>query len=73
MLKPTKVNLIQLMTSQAKLGVSYIQFYSSTFTLLHFNQKSDGRHVGFSTLPCRMYDTLVCFEASETWRRLGDT
>ena len=28
-------------------------------TLLHFDQKSDGRHVGFSTLPCRMYDTLV--------------
>ena len=27
--------------------------------LLHFDQKSDGRHVGFSTLPCRMYDTLI--------------
>ena len=27
--------------------------------LLHFYQKSDGRHVGFLTLPCRMYDTLI--------------
>ena len=31
-------------------------------TLLHFYQKSDGRHVGFSTLPCRMYDTLVFYK-----------
>ena len=45
----------------------------SMLTLLHFDQKSDGRHVGFSTLPCRMYDTLVFFEASETYRRLRDT
>ena len=30
-------------------------------TLLHFDQKSDGHHVGFSTLPCRMYDTLIFF------------
>ena len=42
-------------------------------TLLHFDQKSDGRHVGFSTLPCRMYDTLVFFEASKTCHRLSDT
>ena len=41
--------------------------------LLHFDQKSDGRHVRFSTLPCRMYDTLVFFEASETCRPLSDT
>ena len=31
-------------------------------SLLHFDQKSDGRHVGFSTLPCRMYDTLIFFK-----------
>ena len=42
-------------------------------SLLHFDQKSDGRHVGFSTLPRRMYDTLVFFEASETCHRLSDT
>ena len=30
-------------------------------TLLHFDQKSDGYHVGFSTLPCRMNDTLIFF------------
>ena len=27
-------------------------------SLLHFDQKSDDRHVGFLTLPCRMNDTL---------------
>ena len=31
----------------------------SFVALLHFDQKSDGRHVGFSTLPCRMYDTWI--------------
>ena len=30
-------------------------------TLLHFDQKSDGRIVGFLTLPCRMYDTMISF------------
>ena len=30
--------------------------------LLHFDQKSDGRIVGFSTLPCRMYDTMNFFK-----------
>ena len=29
--------------------------------LLHFDQKSDGYHVGFSTLLCRMNDTLIFF------------
>ena len=31
-------------------------------TLLHFDQKSDGRIVGFLTLPCRMYDTMIFFK-----------
>ena len=30
-------------------------------TLLHFDQKSNGRIVGFSTLPCHMYDTMIFF------------
>ena len=30
--------------------------------LLHFDQKSDGRIVGFSTLPCHMYDTMIFFK-----------
>ena len=30
-------------------------------TLLHFDYKSDGCIVGFSTLPCRMYDTMIFF------------
>ena len=30
-------------------------------TLLHFDQKSDGGHVGFSTPSCCMYDTLIFF------------
>ena len=29
--------------------------------LLHFDQKSDGCIVGFSTLPCRIYDTMIFF------------
>ena len=36
-------------------------------SLLHFDQNSDGRIVGFSTLPCRMYDTMIFF-----MRRLSD-
>ena len=31
-------------------------------SLLHFDQKSDGRIVVFSTLPCRMYDTMNFFK-----------
>ena len=31
-------------------------------TLLHFDQKSDGYIVGFSTLPYRMYDTMNFFK-----------
>ena len=31
-------------------------------SLLHFDQKSNGRIVGFSTLPCRMYDTMIFFK-----------
>ena len=31
-------------------------------TLLHFGQKFNGRIVGFSTLPCRMYDTMIFFK-----------
>ena len=31
-------------------------------TLLHFDQKSDGRIVGFSTLLCRIYDTMIFFK-----------
>ena len=34
----------------------------SNVTLLHFDQKSDGRIVGFSTFPCRMYDTMIFFK-----------
>ena len=34
----------------------------SFVALLHFDQKSDGRHVGFSTLLCRMYHTLIFFK-----------
>ena len=33
----------------------------TTPTLLHFDQKSDNHIVGFSTLPCRMYDTMIFF------------
>ena len=33
-------------------------------TQLHFDQKSDGRIVGFSTLPCRMYDTMIFLSVS---------
>ena len=40
----------------------YLWWKRDNFTytsLLHFDPKSDGRHVGFSTLFCRMYDTLI--------------
>ena len=48
-------------------------------SLLHFDQKSDGRIVGFSTLPCRMYDTMIFFKRRKLVvgicrsRRLSDT
>ena len=35
--------------------------YAHGDPLLHFDKKSDGYHVGFSTLPCRMNDTLIFF------------
>ena len=41
----------------------------SNVTLLHFDQKSDGRIVEFSTLPCRMYDTMIFFK--QRWIVVG--
>ena len=38
-----------------------MNFFEMKQTLLHFDQKSDGRHVEFSTLNCRMYDTSIFF------------
>ena len=32
------------------------------YTLLHFDQKSDDSSVGFLTLPCCMYDTMIFFK-----------
>ena len=49
--------------------ISYTIYH---LTLLHFDQKSDGHIVGFSTLPCRMYDTMIFFKASLECRPLSD-
>ena len=39
-----------------------IKFEWTVRSLLHFDQKSDGNIVGFSTPPCRMYDTMNFFK-----------
>ena len=63
--------VFQQPTSLSQVGPSHLASFPSVqksvnnisnVTLLHFDQKSDGRIVGFSTLPCRMYDTMIFFK-----------
>ena len=51
----------QVKLTTTSINTSMWKDIGQVYTLLHFDQKSDGGHVGFSTLPCRMYDTLNFF------------
>ena len=62
------LNAYMLLIIYARVGLtqSYLACLSCLLNVeeeitTNFDQKYDGRHVGFSTLLCRMYDTLIFF------------
>ena len=58
-LEETSIGQLRLATRNIEWMILWFENYHFFITLLHFDQKSDGRIVGFSTLPCRMYDTMI--------------